>query len=237
MPSLRDATSSSAVSSVSNARSTRGATSDRLLDAAEQLFAERGFEGASMRALARSARASLSSTNYHFGTKEALLEAVLRRRVGPLNTLRLERLARAREAARGEPIPIDAILDAYIVPLFERSAASREQGALQPWAATRLFFDPAPPVTRIRLELMGSVDADFLAELARALPHRAEQEIEIAFRLTTGLLVHFSAGHVTRGDSVEHDRAVHESAMQGLIAYARAGLERLEATPEKDAAQ
>ena len=181
-----------------------------------------------MRALARAAGASLSSTNYHFGTKEALLEAVLRRRVAPLNALRLDRLAEARDAAGNDPIPLDSILDAYIGPFFERRAANRAREMLQPWATARLFFDPAPPVTRIRSELLNDVDERFLGEFTCALPHRDRQEVEIAFRLTTGLLIHFSAGHVTRGESFEDDQAGHDAVMQALFAYASAGLKNLE---------
>lgn len=181
-----------------------------------------------MRALARGAGASLSSTNYHFGTKEALLEAVLRRRVAPLNALRIDRLATAREAARDEPIPLESILSAYVAPFFERRAVDRARGMPEPWAAARLFFDPAPPVTRIRTELLGDVEAQFVAELARTLPHRDRQEIEVALRLTTGLLVHFSAGHVTRGESMQGQQAGHDAAMQSLFAYAHAGWKSLE---------
>jgi len=212
----------------SSPESGRGDTRDRLLDAAERLFAERGFEGATMRALARGAGASLSSTNYHFGTKEALLEAVLRRRVAPLNALRIDRLAAAREAAGDGPIPVESILAAYVGPFFERRAADRARSMPQPWAAARLFFDPAAPVTRIRTELLGDVEAHFIAELARTLPHRARYEIEVALRLTTGMLVHFSAGHVTRGESMEGQQAGHDAVMQSLLAYARAGWKSLE---------
>lgn len=184
-----------------------------------------------MRALARGAGASLSSTNYHFGTKEALLEAVLRRRVAPLNALRIERLATAREAAGDAPIPLESILAAYVGPFFERRAVDRARGMPQPWAAARLFFDPAPPVTRIRSELLGDVEAHFLAELARTLPHRDRAEIEVALRLTTGLLVHFSAGHVTRGEPAESQQSDHDAVTQRLFAYALAGWKSLEEDP------
>ena len=55
-------------------------TKERLLDAAERLFAERGFEGASLRAVTQAAGTSVSAANYHFGSKEALLGRTLLRR-------------------------------------------------------------------------------------------------------------------------------------------------------------
>ena len=60
-------------------------TKDRILDAAESLFADRGFGATSMRAITSAADANLAAVNYHFGSKESLIEAVFARRLGPLN--------------------------------------------------------------------------------------------------------------------------------------------------------
>ena len=206
----------------------RGDTRERLLDAAERLFAERGFEGASMRALARAAGASLSSTSYHFGTKEALLEAVLRRRAEPMNALRLLRLDEAERSAGDVPASIESILDAFVRPLFEMRAASSARGVRPAWVAARLFFDSAPVVSRMASELFRDVDARFLAALEHSLPRRERREIEIAYQLTNGLLIHFAAGHFLRGEFDEERGASDEAVLSGLLAYAGAGLRSLE---------
>lgn len=59
-------------------------TKERILDVAENLFIEEGFTESSMRRITAEAGASLGAVNYHFGSKEALLEAVVERRFGPL---------------------------------------------------------------------------------------------------------------------------------------------------------
>lgn len=205
-----------------------GDTRERLLDAAERLFAERGFEGASMRALAQTAGASLSSTNYHFGTKEALLQAVLRRRAGPMNAVRLQRLDEAEYSAGDGPVALDEILDAFVRPLFEVRAADSTNRMRPAWIATRLFSDPAPLVSRIRSELFIDVDARFLAALARALPQRPRHEIEIAYQLTNGLLIHFAAGRVFDSAPDRDPDGEGEAVLRELLAYAGAGLHRLE---------
>ena len=60
-----------------------GDTQDRILDAAEQLFVERGYSATSLRAIANEAEVNLAATNYHFGTKEGLLAAVIHRHMHP----------------------------------------------------------------------------------------------------------------------------------------------------------
>jgi AcrR family transcriptional regulator len=59
-------------------------TKERILEVAENLFIEEGFSDSSMRRITAAAGASLGAVNYHFGSKEALLEAIVERRFGPL---------------------------------------------------------------------------------------------------------------------------------------------------------
>ena len=70
---------------------------ERLLDAAEQLFAEHGIDGASMRAITHAAGTSVSAANYHFGSKDELVRATFSRRVVELNQRRLDELERIED--------------------------------------------------------------------------------------------------------------------------------------------
>ena len=76
----------------------RFSTRQRILGAAEELFAERGFAAASLRQVTAAAKVNLAAVNYHFGSKDNLIEEVFRRRLDELSRRRLERLA-AIEAA------------------------------------------------------------------------------------------------------------------------------------------
>ena len=80
------------------------ATKNRILDAAEALFMEHGFEATSLRAITAAAEANLAAVNYHFGSKEELFQAVLTRRLDPMNQERVALLdaleARSRRPAR-----------------------------------------------------------------------------------------------------------------------------------------
>ena len=62
-----------------------GTTKERILGAAEVLFAQHGFDGASLRQLTAAAKVNLAAVNYHFGSKEKLVEEVFRRRLDALN--------------------------------------------------------------------------------------------------------------------------------------------------------
>src|SRR6187455_1391815 len=88
------------------------ATKDRILDAAEALFMEHGFEATSLRAITAAATVNLAAVNYHFGSKEELFQAVLTRRLDPMNQRRLELLTRFESEAAPKPLACDRILSA-----------------------------------------------------------------------------------------------------------------------------
>ena len=89
-------------------------TSQRLLDAAEALFAEHGFAETSLRAITTQAKANLAAVHYHFGSKDELLRAVFARRLKALNAERLARLM-ALETGGGL-VTVEAVLAAFIEP-------------------------------------------------------------------------------------------------------------------------
>ena len=70
----------------------QGKTQKKILDAAEALFAQEGFHSTSLRMLTKKAGVNLAAVNYHFGSKEELIRAVIERRLLPLNRLRFEKL-------------------------------------------------------------------------------------------------------------------------------------------------
>ncbi|EQD66424.1 Transcriptional regulator, TetR-like, DNA-binding, bacterial/archaeal domain protein, partial [mine drainage metagenome] len=69
-------------------------TKQRILGAAEALFAQHGFAGASLRQVTTAANVNLAAVNYHFGSKDNLIEAVFRRRLDALNARRHAALAK-----------------------------------------------------------------------------------------------------------------------------------------------
>src|SRR3982750_4118509 len=91
-------------------------TKARMLDAAEALFMEHGFEATSLRSITAAAGVNLAAVNYHFGSKEELFQAVLTRRLDPMNHARLSLLTRLEAAAAPQPLSCEKILTALFVP-------------------------------------------------------------------------------------------------------------------------
>src|SRR6478735_4208047 len=91
-------------------------TKTRILDAAEQLFMEHGFEATSLRSLTSAASVNLAAVNYHFGTKEELFEAVLTRRLDPMNQERIDLLTRMEREAGEKPVSCEKLISAMLVP-------------------------------------------------------------------------------------------------------------------------
>lgn len=88
-----------------------------LLEAAEQLFADRGFEAVSVRDITQLAGANVAAVNYHFGSRDALIELVVTRYIAPVNEERLTRLDKVERKYGNKPVPLEEIIDAFVRPL------------------------------------------------------------------------------------------------------------------------
>ncbi|NEL80504.1 MAG: TetR/AcrR family transcriptional regulator, partial [Xanthomonas perforans] len=88
-------------------------TKDRILGAAEELFAQHGFAGTSLRQLTTQADVNIAAVNYHFGSKENLVNEVFRRRMDEMTAARLQQLEAARKSQPGE---LTAVLAAFVEP-------------------------------------------------------------------------------------------------------------------------
>jgi len=93
----------------------QAATKAAVFNAAERLFALHGFQNVSVRDITAEAGVNLASVNYHFGSKDALLFEIFRRRTSELNRERARLLHEAAARHNGKP-PVREILEAYFAP-------------------------------------------------------------------------------------------------------------------------
>src|ERR687891_570366 len=135
--------------------SARGSTRERILDAAEQRFAEEGFAGTSLREITSLAGVNVAAVHYHFGSKEELLRAVLSRIVEPVNRERVELLQEAEAAAAPNGPSVEAILEAFIAPDLRVIRDLGERGAVITRFIGRSYTEPTELVRRMVAEQFG----------------------------------------------------------------------------------
>jgi len=170
------------------------ATKARILDAAEALFMEHGFEATSLRAITASAGVNLAAVNYHFGTKEELFQAVLTRRLDPMNQERVDLLTELEQAAGDGALPCDRILAAMFIPAL-RLARDHERGGKDFLRLLgRAYADPAPFIRRFLAAQYAVMIARFKAAFARALPDLPKRELSWRLHFIMGALSYTLAG-------------------------------------------
>lgn len=162
-------------------------TKDRILDAAERLFAREGIEATSLRAITTEADVNLAAVNYHFQSKDALVRAVIARRIVPVNQRRLELLDACEKAAGDGPLPLEGVLDAFVRPVVEIYAShAREFSPLM----GRLYTEPADFVEKMYKDHLEAVASRFLRAYQRALPGLPRVELLWRVHFSIGALAH-----------------------------------------------
>ncbi|MFI6287799.1 TetR/AcrR family transcriptional regulator [Streptomyces sp. NPDC051018] len=181
-------------SSTPTAAPARTDTRERILDAAIGLFGERGYAATSLRAVTEAADANIAAVNYHFGSKEGLLRAVIDRAIGPVNTER-ERILDQLVSRGGTPAAED------LVRAFAETGATlasvREQDARGAEVARfmgRVMFEPDPAVRRIFADEVSPVEGRYLEALVDALPALPREEVVFRYRTMVGLLALHQTG-------------------------------------------
>lgn len=154
-------------------------TKSRILDTAEKLFGMNGFDGTSLRDITTAADVNLAAINYHFQSKDSLIDAIIARRIEPVNKRRLELL----DAAGPRPT-VEQILRAFMAPVMQVKV-----DALVPLIG-RILSNPEVFVERVFHKHLAPVSQRFVEALSKALPDL--QPSEILWRL------HFSVGVMTQ---------------------------------------
>jgi AcrR family transcriptional regulator len=150
-------------------------TRTRILDAAEELFMQHGFGGTSMRHLTGKAGVNLAAVNYHFGSKDALIEAVIRRRLDPMNAARIAALE-ALEAS-GRPLTPEAIIRAFIGETLRMVEDARGGGRNFIRLLGRSYTEPSKAIRVLIGQLYAPAMERYKAAFERALPQMPRDEL------------------------------------------------------------
>lgn len=195
-------------------------TKERILTAAEALFAQRGFEGASLRQLTAAAGVNLAAVNYHFGSKDHLVEQVFKRRLDQLNA---RRLAALKQISGLPETTLEDVLAAFIRPALDLSHDGG--GGLFMRVLARAFAEHDDDLRKFLSENYGHVMRQFTAEFARLLPGLSKEELYWRIDLVTGALTHAMSGFGIIQRKSDVSETVHrEQTAEHLIRFAASGL-------------
>jgi len=170
------------------------ATKERILDAAETLFMESGYEATTLRAITTLAGVNLAAANYHFGSKEELFQAVLTRRLDPMNQERVDLLTELEHEAAPHPVPCEKILAAMFIPALRLARDPERGGKNYLRLLGRAYADPAPFIRQFLSEQYAVMIARFKAAFGRALPELPRRELSWRLHFIMGALSYTLAG-------------------------------------------
>jgi AcrR family transcriptional regulator len=192
---------------------------ERLLDAAEALFADVGYAAVSVREISALAKVNLGSIPYYFGTKENLLKEVLLRRVLPINA---ERTRLLNDILDSRKPTVEDILYAVLAPAFR---SSRELVAYRKLAG-RLATDPTPEVRKVMDDIYNPRTLIFPKALRAVCPQLESEEFNWRLMCVYGSMFYVQAdtGRMQTVAGPGFDTSDPELALKYVIPFLAAGL-------------
>lgn len=205
-------------------------TRDKLLDAAEKLFAEGGFYGSTTRGIAKQAGMPLGLMSYYYKTKSDLYSAVIMRRAEEHAAAIQQSINTAQQRAGDQPISVSELAKAYFRPLAERSlhggAGWRSYIQLLSQAANSPRREPY----KESVEALYSPVAHQVVELMKEqFPEAKEENIYWAFYMLTSSIIHIlvESGSIDKFSGGTCRSSDLETIMEKIGPYFEAGLARL----------
>ena len=203
-------------------------TRERILDVTEHLFAASGFVSTSLRDITNEAGVNLAAVNYHFGSKEALLVAILERRIRPVNERRLALLDKLEsQTANGGPT-LEQIVTAFVSPPFQSAVIGgiRHREILK--LVGQLHSQVNPEFRRLFIQQFEEVRIRFTASFQRALPDIDPEEVGRRVMYVVGAMIYIMSWGEESGHSPSQ---APDRLLQSLIDFASAGMAAPESLP------
>jgi AcrR family transcriptional regulator len=204
-------------------------TRNKILDAAERLFAEHGYTAVSMRSITAAAGVNVAAIHFHFASKEALFEAIFNRRVQPINAARLVGLRGAQGDRRDEVVELGDVLKAFVAPHLEAAKGFDAGSIVLLQFMARAAAEPDKSIQAVLRKEFDPVWAELTKAVRRALPDASDEAIGWGLFFTLGALYFINPSHgwlaaLTRNKCNAADT---ETAMQYLVPFLTAGLQAL----------
>lgn len=201
-------------------------TVTKILDSAEGLFADRGFNATSMRSITNHAGVNLASVNYHFGSKRQLIIEVIRRGIEPINTARLHALKKLETESAPRP-GLEEILDAFYRPAFEYFQDASKISFLR--LLGRTLYETGDYTQELMEKDWMPLVETFLLAIQKALPEHQEEELIWSFHFAIGSMI-FTVSQYEALEAMACEsckiRDDFEPSLQRLINFTAAGFRR-----------
>jgi AcrR family transcriptional regulator len=196
-------------------------TKDRILGAAEELFAQHGFAGTSLRQVTSRADVNIAAVNYHFGSKENLVNEVFRRRMDEMSA---QRLAQLKIAVQQHPGELEPVLAAFVEPALALSK-DRHGGAAFIRVIARAYAEKNDSLRKFLSDQYGHVPREFAKAIAGSVPKLSKEQLYWRLDFLSGALTYAMAdfGMIKRPSGTT-EAAHRERAARELIRFAAAGL-------------
>ncbi len=149
---------------------------------------QHGFEGTSMRPLTTKAGVNLAAVNYHFGSKHALIEAVFRRRLDPMNVARIAELEMLEAEER--PSSPETIIRAFITPGLRLLEDAKGGGRNFARLLGRTYTEPNKALRALIGQMYAPTMQRYKAALERALPQMPREELVWRMHFMFGTLAY-----------------------------------------------
>ena len=173
-------------------------TREQIVDAAEVLFAENGYNGTSLRQITERAGANIAAVNYHFGSKENLLIEILDRVVVPINARRLVLLDHLER--QGTP-DIRQVLEAFLLPDLRTLKELRQRNPALPRFVARMYSENTELMRPIMGQQFETIGRRFGSAIATALPNLSAEEIGWRLQCIVGIVIYLFASITLPGAS------------------------------------
>jgi len=196
----------------------------RIVDAAEELFAEGGEDATSLRAITRRADVNVAAIHYHFGGRDGLLRVVLDRKIGPLNEHRLRLLDEA-ECDHGSIVPTETLLRAFLLPDLALLESLRADGQFQFCRFMgRSYTEPSPAVAGFIEEQFAPIMERLMPMLARSVPRVPAAELLSRMRMIVAVITVMFATASPAGEPGPFGGVTVDEQLERLISFLAPGL-------------
>lgn len=200
-------------------------TKEQIVDTAEELFAEQGIDGVSLRAITQAADVNLASVNYHFGSKEGLVRAVFARRIGAVNRERIALLDAAESEAGDGPLAVEKILYAMFSPAI-RLSQDPAKGRRFMRMCGRFYAEPAGYLEGVFEEEFAELIQRMDRAFHRAMPGLPEKDLQWRVNFSVGVMVHtmMDSDRIRRWTHGICDPADVDGTIDAMVRFSSAGM-------------